>query len=480
MKKSNLLLLILMLPLGLFAQYVVPLTATQQSNTRIPWKLHNLSVVDNHLFAYSDGLLLSTPLTEGYLRSLQPDTLIAPLVPGADYVVRNPRDSILYFTRMGEDGITNLYTYSTQRLRKVQKIDIHGWHRDICHPTFSPSGNMMIFTSKGKVGLGGYDLWCSLWNGHRWTRPINMGNAINTPGDEVNPVFYHTHLIFSSDSVGNRGDGYHLYAVTVRDATSVDEIIFDNYTVQTLPYPINGSANDQNMAFDTRTDQGFWISNRSGQKELYSFKGLLNGVMLQGTVADMHHRPIPQAAVTLSVQGRVAGTTLTNDEGKYHLFLLPNDNYRILVTKNDYFRHESPLRISRSDEKTLINPLTHDIALSSLPTNHPIMLQHIFNQSADIELSDQAPSELEPIINFLRDNPHLTAELTIYCDYSDDESFNNTIIEHRINALQRYLSSYLPQRGQFSLKNGNKMEEIESSESGANFIFLTIRNIASN
>lgn len=480
MKKPNLLLLILMLPLGLFAQYVVPITATRQSNTRIPWKLHNLSVVDNHLFAYSDGLLLSAPLTEDYLRSLQPDTLIAPLVPGADYVVRNPRDSILYFTRMAEDGITNLYTYSTQRLRKVQKIDIHGWHRDICHPTFSPSGNMMIFTSKGKVGLGGYDLWCSLWNGHRWTRPINMGNAINTPGNEVNPVFYHTHLIFTSDSVGNRGDGYHLYAVTVRDATSVDEIIFDNYTVQPLPDPINGSANDQNMAFDTRSDQGFWISNRSGQKELYSFKGLLNGVILQGTVADIHHRPIPQAAVTLSVQGRVAGTTLTNDEGKYHLFLLPNDNYRILVTKDDYFRHESPLRISRSDEKTLINPLSHDVTLSSLPTNHPIMLQHIFNQGADIELSNQAPSELEPIINFLRDNPHLTAELTIYCDYSDDESFNNTIIEHRINTLQRYLSSYLPQRSQFSLKNGNKMEEIESSESGANFIFLTIRNKASN
>ena len=333
MKRATLLLLML-LSFALHAQ--TPFTISPQRFIRLPQGLDNLSTVDNHLYGFNH-LLVSAPISNNTLPTLQPDTLWAKALPDADYIIRNPNDSLLYFTRRDADGTTNLYTYTPQHFRKTRRINIHGWQRDICHPTFSANGKMMVFTSKGKVGLGGYDLWCSLWNGHRWTRPINLGNTINTPGNETNPVFYHDFLIFTSDSIPNSRPGKHLYAFYLHEASSIDEIIFDSYTVQPLPYPINDSGDDMNMAFHTPTSQGWWMSSRSGKRELYSFVGELTGVMISGTVTDDLGRPLPQANVKINLNGRTIASTTSDSNGHYQLFVLPNDDYILQASLSGYF-----------------------------------------------------------------------------------------------------------------------------------------------
>ena len=462
----------LLMPVGLSAQTPSHLSISSSPVIRLPQSLSNLSIVDNRLYGYSD-LLVCAPLSEKPFFSLQPDTLLGSSFSDADYIIRNPRDSMLYFTRLDDNGITNLYVYTNQRFCRSRQIDIHGWHRDICHPTFSPNGKMMVFASKGKVGLGGYDLWCSLWNGHRWTRPINLGNTVNTPGNEINPVFYHNYLIFASDSIPYGTPGYHLFALHMREASSIDEIIFDTYTIQPLPSPINSDGNDMNIAFHLPSDQGWWVSNRSGVKELYSFHGELDGVSVSGTVTDTYRRPLPNATVKLSLNGRTAASTHTNAEGKYQLFVLPNDDYLLQSSADGFFNYEQELPVVRTTERLLINSLSHNIQLSSLPLDHPILLQDVFSQSADIELSPQGINNLKPIANFLRDNPQIKATLAVYCDQTDDNAFNNMLIEQRINTLQQYLRSLLPSDTQFSIQNGNITDEIKSSDTGANFIFVT-------
>ena len=467
--KKVITLFILLLPLVLCAQE--PFTISSHHNIRLPHGLDNLSTIDNQLFGYSH-LLVSTTINAETTPILQPDTLYADIIPGADYIVRNPHDSTIYFTRRDADGTTNLYFLTTNRFCKVRRVNIHGWQRDICHPSFSPSGRMMVFTSKGKVGLGGYDLWCSLWNGHRWTRPINLGNTVNTPGNETNPTFYNNYLIFSSDSMPNSTPGFHLYAFYLRDASSIDEIIFDTYTIQPLPYPINSEHNDMNMAFHTASSQGWWISNRTGQRELYSFEGQLDGVYVSGIVTDVHNTPIPQANVKITLNGRIVASTLTDKNGKYQLFVLPNDDYLLQASHSGYFNYEKDVSIVRTTERLLINSFQNDIQLSSLPINHPIIIQDLFSHEASIEISPEGASSLKPIIIFLRDNPDIQATIDVYCDQTDNDTFNNLLIERRINSLQEYLHTYLPSDSQFSVQNGNKLEEIGSQNSGANFVFV--------
>ena len=470
MKRASV-ILTLLLPVALCAQ--VPFSIQTQHNLRLPHGLENLSIVDGHLYGFNH-LLTSTPIFQSSLLPPQPDTIWAKVIPDADYIIRNPHDSILYFTRRDADGIVNLYTYTPNHFRKTHRINIHGWQRDICHPTFSPNGKMMVFTSKGKVGLGGYDLWCSLWNGHRWTRPINLGNIVNTPGDETYPVFYYNYLIFASDSMPNSLPGTHLYAFYLREASSIDEIIFDSYTIQPLPYPINSDGNDLNITFHLPSKQGWWVSTRRGKHELYSFSGQLDGVMLTGTITDSQNRPLPNSSVRISLNGRTIANTLSDSNGHYQLYVLPNDDYILQASLEGYFYYRQELQIARGNERLLVNNITHNIQLST-PPNDPIIIDNAFGQGADIQISSNGYNALKSIIHSLQNNPNFSATFTLYYDKTNDNAFNNTLIEHRINTLQQYLSSCLSSTSQFSIINGNNNKEFTPSDMKTDIIAITFK-----
>lgn len=79
------------------------------------------------------------------------------------------------------------------------------------------SGNVMVFTSDRTGGLGGFDLWYSVYDGSEWSAPANMGADINSEYDEYRPVVVSTGewyvndlMIFSSNRPGGKG-GFDLY-----------------------------------------------------------------------------------------------------------------------------------------------------------------------------------------------------------------------------------------------------------------------------
>jgi hypothetical protein len=78
------------------------------------------------------------------------------------------------------------------------------------------SRNVMVFTSNRPGGMGGYDLYYSVYKEGNWGSAINFGPGINSEANEYRPVLgYHPEftnyfLVFSSDRTGGKG-GYDLY-----------------------------------------------------------------------------------------------------------------------------------------------------------------------------------------------------------------------------------------------------------------------------
>jgi hypothetical protein len=76
--------------------------------------------------------------------------------------------------------------------------------------------NVMVFASNRLGGLGGYDLYYSVFKNRKWNSPVNFGPTINTSYDEYRPVlgsvqdFTNSYMIFSSNRTGGKG-GYDLY-----------------------------------------------------------------------------------------------------------------------------------------------------------------------------------------------------------------------------------------------------------------------------
>ncbi|HVN59499.1 MAG TPA: hypothetical protein VMT63_14460 [Bacteroidales bacterium] len=76
--------------------------------------------------------------------------------------------------------------------------------------------NIMVFSSNRAGGLGGFDLYYSIFRNGKWSAPYNFGPGINTADDEYRPILLYdanyTNLlmIFSSNRAGGKG-GFDLY-----------------------------------------------------------------------------------------------------------------------------------------------------------------------------------------------------------------------------------------------------------------------------
>ena len=69
----------------------------------------------------------------------------------------------------------------------------------------------MIFVSDRRESIGGLDLFISYKEGNDWSAPINLGNLINTSGNEMYPFLdQENNLFFSSDGIKGFG-GYDIY-----------------------------------------------------------------------------------------------------------------------------------------------------------------------------------------------------------------------------------------------------------------------------
>ena len=83
-------------------------------------------------------------------------------------------------------------------------------------PFLRSSDNRLFFCSTMPGGIGGWDIYyCDLDNG-KWTEPVNMGDKINTPFDELFPSVYKNFLVFSSEAHEGLG-GFDNYIFSLDD-----------------------------------------------------------------------------------------------------------------------------------------------------------------------------------------------------------------------------------------------------------------------
>lgn len=80
------------------------------------------------------------------------------------------------------------------------------------HPAISRNGSTLVFSSDRTGGIGETDLWVSRkQTDGNWSQPLNIGDAINSTGNEITPFLAgEDSLFFASDGWGGKG-GYEIF-----------------------------------------------------------------------------------------------------------------------------------------------------------------------------------------------------------------------------------------------------------------------------
>ncbi|MBK9014120.1 MAG: OmpA family protein [Saprospiraceae bacterium] len=178
-----------------------------------------------------------------------------------------PDGQTMIFSRNNGSGVNSLgvialKTYSARlesgRWEQVQALPFNSDDFSTCHPTLTADGNLLFFASNRPGGYGGMDIYAVKKEGEAWGMPINLGPHVNTMGDEIFPfVTASNNLYFSSDGKKGMG-GLDIYSVLM--------IEFEASEAMHLPAPVNSPNDDFAFTTDKSETRGYLTSNRPGGK----------------------------------------------------------------------------------------------------------------------------------------------------------------------------------------------------------------------
>jgi len=135
------------------------------------------------------------------------------------------------------------------------------------HPTLTADGNRLYFASNRPGGFGGMDLYYSDFQGGKWEEPVNLGDTINTAGNEIFPFIHEDGtLYFASDGWGGFG-GLDIFS------SEQDESIAWQSPLN-IGTPFNSPKDDFGFILNMTGTAGYLSSARdggNGKDDIYSF-----------------------------------------------------------------------------------------------------------------------------------------------------------------------------------------------------------------
>ena len=314
---------------------------------------------------------------------------------------------------------------------KTQKVELS---RDTlssyAHPAISSDGQWLYFVSDMPGGKGGLDIWRVRLTSAGLGGVENVGEPINTPGNEEFPTFRpNGDLYFSSDGHPGMG-GLDIYIAKVGKDRK--------WHLEHPGYPLNSQGDDFGMTFEGALNRGFFSSNRGdgrGWDHIYSFDNPEIVQTVKGWVYEQEGYELPAAQVYMVGNDGTNLKLSVKGDGSFTQVIQPNVDYIMLATCKGYLNHKEELKVpvvTESKEYTLQFPLAS--------ISVPVMIDNIFYDFDKATLRPDSEKALDELVKLLNENPNVTIELSAHCDYRGNADYNKALSQRRAEAVVDYLT----------------------------------------
>ncbi|MCK5822147.1 MAG: OmpA family protein [Bacteroidales bacterium] len=352
----------------------------------------------------------------------------------------SPDGSSMYFTRCRFDKIEELgcqVMVSKKVNNKWEEPMVIPLADDsvvVAHPSLTDDELTLFFVANLYGGYGGKDLWKVSREsaGGNWGEPDNLGENINTSGNEMFP-FVKTDSLFYFSSNGHIGmGGLDIFKASLND-TGVWE-------VENMRYPINSEADDFGIVFQKTEEEGYFTSSRKegarGGDDIYSFLLPSKKFSIAGLVLnEKDEMPLDSANVRLIGS---EGTNLeytTDSTGRFSFNLKSETDYIVVSVKRKFLN-------GKVRETTVGIPDSRDFAVTLLmaPIEKPVELPNILYDLAQWNLRPESMIALDGLVETLEDNPNITIELMSHTDVRPFRSMSNLVLsQNRAQSVVDYL-----------------------------------------
>lgn len=318
-------------------------------------------------------------------------------------------------------------------------VNTEGWESQ---PSFSSDGKTLFFVSERPGGYGKSDIWkTELGENGKWSVPENLGDKINTAGDERTPFMHadgHT-LYFSSD--GHPGMGRQdIFMARLNDEDEWSE-------PRNIGYPVNTHADESGFVVNAKGDSAYFAAKREGGYgglDIYRFaihKTIRpdKTAYIAGKVYNSKNRLPLSADLFLynTDNGKLRAITKSGTDGKYLICINSGHNYAFHVNKAGYMFYSERFELKDSDENSEHYIL--NIPLIPIEKGKKVILKNVFFDTDSYQLRESSFPELNRLVEFLKTNPTVKIEIGGHTDNTGSEAHNQTLSEKRAHAVYEYL-----------------------------------------
>ncbi len=297
------------------------------------------------------------------------------------------------------------------------------------HPAVSPDGRWLYFSSDMPGGQGGRDIWrVNLLD--RQGSLENLGEWINTPGDEMFPTFRSDSVLYFSSN-GHPGYGG-------LDIFKAEMTKSGGWNVTNMGTPVNSASDDFGMTFG-EGESGFFSSNRNdprGYDHIYSFELPELKILISGWVLDRDEEPVPNAVIRIVGNDGSNQKQVARNDGSFSFPLDRGVSYVMLAGAKGYLNSKQEFTSDTAEEDA---EYSVDFILASI--TKPVVIDNIFYDFDKATLRPESKTALDEMAQVLRDNPNVTIEMASHTDRKGTDEYNINLSSRRAKSVIDYLIS---------------------------------------
>lgn len=333
--------------------------------------------------------------------------------------------------------------------------------------SIAPDGRTIYYVSERAGGIGKRDIWkCTKDENGNWGLPENLGSVVNTKSEEES-VFIHPDgvtLYFSSKGHNSVG-GYDVFKSTLVNGQWTKPV--------NMGEPVNTAGDDLFFVLTANGQTGYYASSREGdQKDIYQIRFIPKDqkkvqdqpklTVLKGIIRDEKTKAALEAKIQIidNEKNAVIGEFNSNSQsGKYLIPLPAGKNYGISVTAPNYLFHSENVDIP---DTANYQEIIRDIELKKLEKGTQIVLRNIFFDLDKFTIKPESKTELDRVYQLMKENPKLVIELSGHTDTQGSATYNQQLSENRAKAVVEYLSAMGIPNNRFQYKGFGEEKPIIS------------------
>lgn len=352
-------------------------------------------------------------------------------------------------------------------------------------PSISPDGNTIYFSSNRAGSVGKKDLWFTNRKPDgSWEIPQNMGEILNSIGDEKAPFMHPDGVTLYFLSDGHQGLGYEdIFISRKQEDGSWSK-------PKNLGFPINTKSSEGPIFVSLDGKTAFFSSDNKdylgaqGRMDIYKFElpdqfRPQPVTYVKALVKDSKNSQPLEASIEFIdlLTGKIHASSRSDCNGEFLVTLPAGKNYALNVSKENYLFYSEHFGLN--EPGSFDKPFDLNINLIPIPkdlenpdgeliaTSKPVILRNVFFETASAALKEESLIELNRLKKLLIDYPELNIQINGHTDNIGSDEDNLTLSNDRAKAVYDFLVENDIAQNRLKFKGFGEAKPIESNESEA-------------